>query len=532
MNILIKLTLLVLFCNYSATIFAANAIPNNKSNNQPKNRVSKRTPKYDKQFAQAIEYLFRNDIENAKKLMTAAADRGVKPAYWYSYILTNDPQYLILAAQNKGKRAYTDAAVAWINKSLPNTSFFDYLTAYNWYLEAAKEQVTEQALVAMCNIGLMYIRGEGPISKDYNKSMKWYQKAADQLFPRALREIGIMYSNMTNKTSVKKEQAVLLGQAYSHFAIAAIKGDTSAYTFMNQPIKIAIPKADESFVEAIKDFFATNKFNDNVISKLNFAASQQHLFANILLGDYYLNSNLQLAIKYYEKAANKGSFYAKDILAKIPTYKDNIKYCKELADLGYRVHRHNYAILLEKQGNTQLAYELYQQNADEGDAHSQLRMFNLIMVNKVKKFSMFKGLTYLIEAGKQHFGDAEVTMGGYLVKDFLKLAPEDAMTLLMKGIIDGVSTPQLYDIALDDIADGFAYGYGVKKDVEFAKQLCFMRIKNNSIDAYLDLGLYYEKGIFGKVDLENAKKYYTLGANKGNKFCIEALKRITKKENK
>ena len=44
--------------------------------------------------------------------------------------------------------------------------------------------------------------------------------------------------------------------------------------------------------------------------------------------------------------------------------------------------------------------------------------------------------------------------------------------------------------------------------------------------------IYYEKGVFGKVDLENAKKYYTLGANKGNKFCIEALKRITKKENK
>ena len=35
MNILVKLTLLVLFCNYSITIFA-NAIPNNKSNNQPK----------------------------------------------------------------------------------------------------------------------------------------------------------------------------------------------------------------------------------------------------------------------------------------------------------------------------------------------------------------------------------------------------------------------------------------------------------------------------------------------------------------
>ena len=44
--------------------------------------------------------------------MTAAADRGVKPAYWYSYILTNDSQYLILAAPNKGKRAYTDAAVS------------------------------------------------------------------------------------------------------------------------------------------------------------------------------------------------------------------------------------------------------------------------------------------------------------------------------------------------------------------------------------------------------------------------------------
>ena len=57
----------------------------------------------------------------------------------------------------------------------------------------------------MCNIGLMYIRGEGPISKDYNKSMEWYQKAADQLFPRALRKIGVMYSNMA-KTSVKKNK--------------------------------------------------------------------------------------------------------------------------------------------------------------------------------------------------------------------------------------------------------------------------------------------------------------------------------------
>ena len=51
----------------------------------------------------------------------------------------------------------------------------------------------------------MYIRGEGPISKDYNKSMEWYPKAADQLFPRALRKIGVMYSNMA-KTSVKKNK--------------------------------------------------------------------------------------------------------------------------------------------------------------------------------------------------------------------------------------------------------------------------------------------------------------------------------------
>ena len=524
MNLLIKTFSLLLIFYFNLTIYA-----NTTSNSQSSKTQNTKKQMYDKQFAQAIEYWFRGDVEKAKELMTAAADRGVKPAYWYSYILTQDTKYLILSAKNQGKRSLTDAAVALVNKTYPNTSFADYMTAYNWYLAATEEQLTEQAFVAMCNIGLMYFRGEGPLTADYNKAMEWYQKAADHLFPRAVREIGVKYCNMAAKTNNLSSKETFIGLGYSHFAMAALRGDERAKNLMNQPTTIKMPIADKNFVEAIKIYFEAKKFDNEVIKMLKTAAEQKHLFANILLGDYYSNSDQKLAVKYHQVADKQGSIYAKTRLARISSSKERIKYCKELTNLGYKMWRHNYAGELEKQGNTTEAYKIFQQNADAGDAHSQYRMFNLIWAKKIKDISIFKGFTYLIESSKQHFGDAEVSMGSFLTRDLLQISPEDSMTLLMKGIIDGVTTAQMYDFALGDIADGFACGYGVKKDAEYAKQICLERVKNKNTVGYLFLGLYYEKGVFGKPDIENAKKYYKLGADSGNESCAKALKRLNKK---
>ena len=519
---------------------AENVDPSSIKNESTMTTPKKESPvknKYDEQFCKAIEYLFRGDTENAKKHMLSAADRNYPPALWYAYRLSGDEKYLIATAKANGKRAFLPAAVAIVNKNFPNTSLEDYKMAYRWYLSVTEEQLTEEAFAAMCNIGQMHLHGQGGLTPDYEKAMAWYQKAADHFYPRALREIGVKYVNMSSKTSSLSEKKYLLGLGYSHLAMAAFRGDARASEMISKANNLDIPISDKTFVAAARRFVETKQFSDDIIKPLQTVHSENHLFTNILLGGYYLNTDKNVSIQYYRNAARQGSVFAKTFLANAIFYNivpldEQIMYCKELSDLGYRMWRHNYASLLEKKGDMQHAIQIYQKNADDGDAHSKYRMFNLIMVNKAKGFSIPKALIYLIEASQQHYGNAEVTMGGFMMRDLLKISPRDAMIMLMKGIIDGVSNAETYDFALGEIAEGYAYGRGVEKDAEFARQICLQRVKAGNAQGYLALGVFYEQGVFGKKDAESAKKYYKAGADMGDIYCQGALDRLNSKTNK
>ena len=90
----------------------------------------------------------------------------------------------------------------------------------------------------------------------------------------------------------------------------------------------------------------------------------------------------------------------------------------------------------------------------------------------------------------------------------------------------GFYNVSLREHAYDEIIEGYAYGRGLKKDVEFAKQLCLMRVKDGTAHAHFILGSLYENGAFGEKDMVNAKKQYMDGAAKNDEACKTALKRL------
>jgi TPR repeat protein len=64
----------------------------------------------------------------------------------------------------------------------------DYEKALEWYRKAADQNEP----LAQANLGVMYARGFG-VTKDYEKALEWYRKAAAGGSAMAENNIGIFY---------------------------------------------------------------------------------------------------------------------------------------------------------------------------------------------------------------------------------------------------------------------------------------------------------------------------------------------------
>ena len=524
-GILGKLMLGLLLCGTQGVFCADAKVENNT------HEIKSHRELYDEEFSQAMDYMFRGDIENAKKLMVSAAERGVASALWYAYKLTGDEKYLIEAAECGDKSTYFAAAVALVNKNQPNTSVEDYKKAGKWYQAAADGECSADALDAVCNLAIMHRVGQGGFTPDYDKAMSLYQKAADFLHPRAVREIGIKYLLQSDKAE-PSEKLRLFSLGYSHLAMAALKEDAKAAEMLKNRKVQHFDKANKAFIDAVERCIACRKYDDEVIRLLKISATENHLFANAVLGEYYFSRDKKEALKYFRAAAKQGNLAAKSMIASgsyynIADVNEQMTYCKELADMGFKAWKYNYAQLLESCGDIQKAVQIFKDLAEAGDAHSQYRMYKMVFRKNQNVISLRQAHAYLLAAAAQHHGEAEISAGGWGTRDMLGIPPRTAMTLLIQGLFNGgFYNVSLREHAYDEITEGYAYGRGLKKDVEFAKQLCLMRVKDGTAHAHYILGNLYENGAFGEKDMVNAKKQYMDGAAKNDEACKTALKRL------
>ena len=195
----------------------------------------------------------------------------------------------------------------------------------------------------------------------------------------------------------------------------------------------------------------------------------------------------------------------------------------ELIQKGDRTTRHIYAMLEEMKGNTQYAIKLFRENADAGFIPSAVEVYRLLTDSKDEK-TFNEATNYLFKAAKQNNGQAQCILGG----SFLRASdatPRLAVTVMMKGIIDGADYPETF---LRHLVYAYANGFGVKKSPENAKKLCEAMIEQGYTAGFLTMGEMYQQGVWGKADLEKAGEYFQKGAAQGDEACQQALQKLKK----
>jgi TPR repeat protein len=183
----------------------------------------------------------------------------------------------------------------------------NYAQAAKWFgLAAAKGNSNAQL-----NLGYLYNNGYG-VAKDYAKAMSLYLKSAEQNNIKANYNIGVLYENGYGIIQDYKK-------AFDYYTIAATKHSPDAeYALANlyytgHGVAKDNQKAANLFITACKDG------NKDAPAILKTMYESRMTFNSIDLADMYyygwgIKKDLGSAKKYYQRSANGGDLYAKEMI--------------------------------------------------------------------------------------------------------------------------------------------------------------------------------------------------------------------------
>ena len=217
----------------------------------------------------------------------------------------------------------------------------DYKLAFNYYLDNAEQGDSE----IKCNLGIMYKIGKGT-KRDFQKALYWFTKASEEGYEKAKYQIGNMYEygegvkqnylkaldyyievgKPISKNTIDKYKEIAengdselqykLGYMYEN-GIGVPKNSKSAFYWYENAANNGIRDANNKLAWFYYCGKSVTKNIDKAIDLLSkhaevSDASTQCLLANIYEYDVCDYGN---AIKWYEKASQKGDKYATHNLA-------------------------------------------------------------------------------------------------------------------------------------------------------------------------------------------------------------------------
>ena len=168
----------------------------------------------------------------------------------------------------------------------------DYEKAVSWYRKAANQGLAE----AQAALGQVYSEGHG-VTKDYSMAAYWYSKAVEQGNAVAQNNLGVLYSKGQGVPKDKYKAAEL-------YLKAADKGDEVAQ------YNIAGCYADGKGV-AKSEYNAFRYYQKS--AEQGYASAQYKLGRCYDFGEGVTEDNYQ-AVKWYQKAAEKGVMRAQNSL--------------------------------------------------------------------------------------------------------------------------------------------------------------------------------------------------------------------------
>ena len=479
-----------------------------------------------------IEYLFRGQWREAMLFLQLAADKGHVDAQYQLATYHQDDsirgKYAVMAAQNGNQQVLVQAGTYLANQK-------QYDEAMKCYLEAAEAGDRQ----AMCEIAIMHRIGEG-VPVNYEKSMEWYAKAAEQYYPRALRELGVKYLLLYDEDPKKEFYAKIpatLSKAYALMAQAVLYGDDDAWGKLNafpfiEELPTMVP--DDTDMELAKGlvglFYAPEDKLAESLKLLEASAVHGNVDAMNALGYLYSLSNapfhdLAKSAESYKMAAAKGNDYAAKQLCSryyqsVLNEQEYLDYLKAQAEKGFGVALHNLAEYHTEKGDLKKALQLHLENARNGDDHSVMRLFFLSLYSdEVEPQCDAEEIErLLIQAEQRHNSEAE-----YIRSEFTGGDSRESAILLMRSILDGADV----DVAWFALGQLYRQGNGVPREPNFAVELFERAIRAGYWEACTMLGDILSKGEYSvRKDSEYAKEIFQLGAEHDVKGCQERLEAI------
>ncbi|WP_249122700.1 DUF2971 domain-containing protein [Pseudoalteromonas sp. M8] len=383
--------------------------------------------------------------------------------------LTPETQALIEKAQRGDADAQCNLGLMYINGQGVAQSDEK---AVEYYQLAAKQGNAR----GQCNLGVMYAQGKGVAQSD-EKAIKYYQLAAEQGNARAQCNLGVMYEQ--GKGVAQSDE-----KAVEYYQLAAEQGDSHGQCYLGLMYEYGqgVAQSDEKAVEYYQ-----------------LAAEQEDARGQCDLGVMYaqgkgVTQSDEKAIKYYQLAAEQGNARAQCNLGVMyeqgkgvaQSDEKAVKYYQLAAEQGNARGQCNLGLMYE-QGkgvaqSDEKAVEYYQLAAEQGDSRGQC----------------YLGLMY-------EYGQGVAQSDEKAVK-YYQLAAEqgDARGQCNLGVM-------------------YAQGKGVAQSDEKAVKYYQLAAKQGAASGQCNLGVMYINGQGVAQSDEKAVEYFQLAAEQENARAIFTL---------
>ena len=266
----------------------------------------------------ALGYLYMNGCGVDKNLDTATSyfNKAISEENFGGYVGLGRIALLDISNDAAKKSAYDNILMAYNKGNLDALYFMgylyengigcerDYQKAMLYYLDAATTKSTaivDQYAInsAYTQLGIMCVKAYG-VEQNYDLALKYFTKAADNHYPRAMYYEGLMYENGLGVDKDYEEAMSCFTQA-AEFDYAPALNQIGYFYFNGLGVEV--------------DY-------DQALYYQKLAAAQGYVLAQVNLGYLYENGlgvdkNLQTALAYYQMAAAENYEGANEAIARV-----------------------------------------------------------------------------------------------------------------------------------------------------------------------------------------------------------------------
>jgi uncharacterized protein len=309
-------------------------------------------------------------------------------------------------------------------------------------------------------------------------------------------------------------------------------------SFATQAQKLDIIKGNELFKKGVaaednKDYTTAIAYYEKA-GKLKCAAAYHNL-AVLYYDGVGVKKDIDLAIKYYKAASDLNFANSQVVLGGMYENGEGVVKSQSKANELCRkaAAQNNPQALLDvaliyymgkgEQVSLELAFEWMQKAADYGSADAMYNLGNFFRKGIGVKASIDDAIIWYKKAAEYYIDDANLNLG----QIYADKGKTDTTEFEVAAKYYQLAVKQGNAAAHHLLSELYYYGKGVTQSYTQAFTLAEYAATNNITNAQFNLGLMYYNGIGSTKNIAEAKKWFTIAADRGNSGAAEYVQKLS-----